>query len=152
MCLGILEGIWGGITDVARHQLKHRELFLSRQMETFRIDAVRGKCTVTVLNDLESIMSYLKEEDRFYYSMVYDPNQKTLMVDKGRCCVCCCCYYYYCCCVVQERCGSVSDTKRTYPSSCQTLSLRTPDRRRTWRLPFGSRPASPMKTSRSFSS
>ncbi|KAI6645652.1 Metastasis-associated protein MTA3-like [Oopsacas minuta] len=78
-----LEGIWSGITEVARHQLKHRELFLSRQIETFRIDAVRGKCTVTVLNELESLLSYLKDEDKFYYSMVYDPNQKTLMVDKG---------------------------------------------------------------------
>ena len=83
--IGPLEGIWSGITDVARHQLKHRELFLSRQMETFRIDAVRGKCNVTVLNELESLQSYLTNEDKFYYSMVYDPNQKTLMVDKGKC-------------------------------------------------------------------
>lgn len=27
--------------------------------------------------------SYLNQEDTFFYAMVYDPNQKTLLVDKG---------------------------------------------------------------------
>lgn len=43
----------------------------------------RGKCSVSLLNELEDIRTYLEEEDTFYYSMVYDPNQKTLLVDKG---------------------------------------------------------------------
>ncbi len=43
----------------------------------------RGKCTVSLLNELEEIHSYIDKEDTFFYSMVYDPNQKTLLVDKG---------------------------------------------------------------------
>ena len=43
----------------------------------------RGKCSVSLLNELEDIHTYLDKEDTFYYSMVYDPNQKTLLVDKG---------------------------------------------------------------------
>ena len=43
----------------------------------------RGKCSVSLLNELEDIHTYLEKEDTFYYSMVYDPNQKTLLVDKG---------------------------------------------------------------------
>ena len=38
---------------------------------------------MSLLNELEDIRTYLEEEDTFYYSMVYDPNQKTLLVDKG---------------------------------------------------------------------
>lgn len=44
---------------------------------------LRGKCSVSLLNELEDIHTYLEKEDTFYYSMVYDPNQKTLLVDKG---------------------------------------------------------------------
>ena len=36
-----------------------------------------------LLNELEELKEYLSEEDTFFYTMVYDPNQKTLMVDKG---------------------------------------------------------------------
>lgn len=42
-----------------------------------------GKCSVTLLNELEDVRTYLEKEDTFFYSMVYDPNQKTLLVDKG---------------------------------------------------------------------
>lgn len=38
---------------------------------------------MSLLNELEDIHTYLDKEDTFYYSMVYDPNQKTLLVDKG---------------------------------------------------------------------
>lgn len=69
--------------DLQKHLVKHRELFLSRQIETYKIDMVRGKCTVSLLNELEAVLSYLQQEDTFFYTMVYDPNQKTLLVDKG---------------------------------------------------------------------
>ena len=36
-----------------------------------------------LLNELEELSEYLAGEDSFFYTMVYDPNQKTLMVDKG---------------------------------------------------------------------
>ncbi|KAL4238896.1 Metastasis-associated protein mta1 [Mactra antiquata] len=71
------------ISDKQRHQLKHRELFLSRQVETLPATHIRGKCTVTLLNETESLTSYLDREDMFFYSLVYDPQQKTLLADKG---------------------------------------------------------------------
>uniref|UniRef100_S4RGI4 Metastasis associated 1 n=1 Tax=Petromyzon marinus TaxID=7757 RepID=S4RGI4_PETMA len=43
----------------------------------------RGKCRVTLLNETEALNSYLDKEDCFFYSLVYDPTQKTLLADKG---------------------------------------------------------------------
>ncbi|XP_071483010.1 metastasis-associated protein MTA3-like [Diadema antillarum] len=71
------------LNEKQRHQLKHRELFLSRQLETLPATHIRGKCTVTLLNETESLLSYLSKEDAFFYSLVYDPQQKTLLADKG---------------------------------------------------------------------
>lgn len=39
---------------------------------------------MTLLNETESLKSYLEREDFFFYSLVYDPQQKTLLADKGR--------------------------------------------------------------------
>ena len=50
------------ITEKQRHQLKHRELFLSRQVETLPATHIRGKCSVTLLNETESLLSYLNKE------------------------------------------------------------------------------------------
>ena len=66
-----------------KHQLKLRELFLSRQVETLPATHIRGKCSVTLLNETESLASYLNKEDAFFYTLVYDPHQKTLLADKG---------------------------------------------------------------------
>lgn len=63
--------------------MKHRELFLSRQVETLPATHIRGKCTVTLLNETESLSSYLNKEDAFFYTLVYDPTQKTLLADRG---------------------------------------------------------------------
>ncbi|XP_065883695.1 metastasis-associated protein MTA3-like isoform X2 [Dysidea avara] len=71
------------LNEAEHHLIKHRELYLTRQIETFKIDMVRGKCSVQLLNELEELSEYLAGEDSFFYTMVYDPNQKTLMVDKG---------------------------------------------------------------------
>jgi metastasis-associated protein MTA len=49
-------------SDQQRHQLKHRELFLSRQVETLPATHIRGKCVVTLLNETESLLSYLNKE------------------------------------------------------------------------------------------
>ena len=38
---------------------------------------------MSLLNELENVKSYLDKEDTFFYTMVYDPNHKTLLVDKG---------------------------------------------------------------------
>uniref|UniRef100_A0A8C5CTB1 Metastasis associated 1 n=1 Tax=Gadus morhua TaxID=8049 RepID=A0A8C5CTB1_GADMO len=66
-----------------KHQLRHRELFLSRQLESLPATHIRGKCCVTLLNETEALKSYLEREDAFFYSLVYDPQQKTLLADKG---------------------------------------------------------------------
>ncbi|XP_032818743.2 metastasis-associated protein MTA1-like isoform X2 [Petromyzon marinus] len=71
------------LTEKQRHQLKHRELFLSRQLESLPATHIRGKCRVTLLNETEALNSYLDKEDCFFYSLVYDPTQKTLLADKG---------------------------------------------------------------------
>ncbi|KAM6960942.1 metastasis-associated protein MTA1 [Aplochiton taeniatus] len=71
------------LPEKQRHQLRHRELFLSRQLESLPATHIRGKCCVTLLNETEALKSYLEREDVFFYSLVYDPQQKTLLADKG---------------------------------------------------------------------
>ncbi|KAM4525078.1 metastasis-associated protein MTA3 isoform 1-T1 [Odontesthes bonariensis] len=71
------------LTEKQKHQLRHRELFLSRQYESLPATHIRGKCSVALLNETESVLSYLDKEDTFFYSLVYDPTQKTLLADKG---------------------------------------------------------------------
>ncbi|KAK4884023.1 hypothetical protein RN001_000294 [Aquatica leii] len=70
-------------TPKQRHQMKHRELFLSRQVETLPATHIRGKCSVTLFNETESLVSYLNKDDMFFYCLVFDPTQKTLLADKG---------------------------------------------------------------------
>lgn len=50
------------LTPKQRHQMKHRELFLSRQVETLPATHIRGKCSVTLLNETESLLSYLNKD------------------------------------------------------------------------------------------
>lgn len=45
-----------------KHQMKHRELFLTRQVETLAATQIRGKCSVTLLNEEESLLSYLNKD------------------------------------------------------------------------------------------
>nr|XP_021335674.1 metastasis-associated protein MTA3 isoform X2 [Danio rerio] len=71
------------LTEKQKHQLRHRELFLSRQYESLPATHIRGKCSVALLNETEVVLSYLEKEDTFFYSLVYDPTQKTLLADKG---------------------------------------------------------------------
>lgn len=71
------------LPEIQKHQLRHRELFLSRQLESLPATHIRGKCCVTLLNETEALKSYLDREDAFFYSLVYDPQQKTLLADKG---------------------------------------------------------------------
>lgn len=84
-----LNGIWGlnaaenELTSKQKLQLKYRELFLSRRVETLPASSIRGKCSVTLLNETESLLSYLNNEDMFFYCLVFDPVQKTLLADKG---------------------------------------------------------------------
>ncbi|XP_075147432.1 metastasis associated 1-like isoform X2 [Haematobia irritans] len=71
------------LTVKQRYQIKHRELFLSRQVESLPATQIRGKCSVTLLNETESLQSYINKDDTFFYCLVFDPTQKTLLADKG---------------------------------------------------------------------
>lgn len=50
------------LTTKQRHQMKQRELFLTRQVETLPATHIRGKCSVTLLNEVESLLSYLNKD------------------------------------------------------------------------------------------
>lgn len=50
------------LTAKQRYQVKHRELFLSRQVESLPATQIRGKCSVTLLNETESLQSYLNKD------------------------------------------------------------------------------------------
>ncbi|XP_027194230.2 metastasis-associated protein MTA3-like [Dermatophagoides pteronyssinus] len=72
------------LSEKEKHQIKLREIFLSRQLETYPVSSIRGKCQVTLLNEAESLTHYLKRDDTFFYTQVYDPEQKTLSeADRG---------------------------------------------------------------------
>ncbi|CAH8825436.1 unnamed protein product [Trichobilharzia szidati] len=65
------------------HQIHHRELFLSRHLETLPATHIRGKCTVTLHTETEPYHIYLLKDDAFFFQLVYDPLQKTLQADQG---------------------------------------------------------------------
>lgn len=54
-----------------KHQMKHRELFLSRQVETLAATQIRGKCAVTLLNEEESLLSYLNKDVSLLYCLKF---------------------------------------------------------------------------------
>merc|ERR1719431_1771625 len=69
--------------DTEKTLMKQREVFLSRQTETLPATLIRGKCSVTLLSEVETFASYTGREDAFFYSLVFDPHQKTLQADRG---------------------------------------------------------------------
>ena len=50
------------MNDIQKHQLRHRELFLTRQNETLLATNIRGKCLVTLHNETELFQSYLNTD------------------------------------------------------------------------------------------
>lgn len=66
------------------HKLRQHELFLSRQVDTLPATQIRGKCTVVMLSEVETCDSYLSREDSFFYSLVFDGTNQTLLADKGK--------------------------------------------------------------------
>ena len=53
------------------------------QVETLPATLIRGKCSVTLLSEVENSGSYCNRDDAFFYALVYDPAQKTLVADRG---------------------------------------------------------------------
>ena len=91
-------------SEVEKHQLRHREvnyssnvltqldvtpynnnfqLFRSGQIETVNASLIRGKCSVRILSEAEDLRDYMNDKDVFFYTLIYDPTQKTLLADKG---------------------------------------------------------------------
>jgi hypothetical protein len=58
----------------------------------------RGHCSVTLLSEVETVSSYTSREDAFFYALVFDPTQKTLLADRGsiRCALCFSEFFYFC--------------------------------------------------------
>jgi len=50
------------LDEKRRHELKCHEVFLSRQVETLPATHIRGKCSVTLLSEAESPLSYLERD------------------------------------------------------------------------------------------
>ena len=44
---------------------------------------ILGKCSVTLLSEVETSASYTDRPDAFFYALVYDPHQKSLVADRG---------------------------------------------------------------------
>nr|CAD2191319.1 unnamed protein product [Meloidogyne enterolobii] len=85
-CYGFA-GLPRGATNLSSeqlHELRQKELFLSRIVETLPATQIRGKCSVVILNDVETCDMYIGKDDSFFYSLVYDPSNQTLLADKGR--------------------------------------------------------------------
>ena len=38
---------------------------------------------MTLLSEVETVGSYTDRDDAFFYALVYDPHQKTLVADRG---------------------------------------------------------------------
>ena len=38
---------------------------------------------MTLLSEVETVTSYSSRDDAFFYALVFDPNQKTLLADRG---------------------------------------------------------------------
>lgn len=64
-------------------QIKHREVFISRHLETLPATHIRGKCAVALHSEADSCLPYLESLDSFFFRLVYNPIQKTLQADKG---------------------------------------------------------------------
>ena len=50
------------LDEKRRHELRCHEVFLSRQVETLPATHIRGKCSVTLLSEAESPLSYLEHD------------------------------------------------------------------------------------------
>jgi len=74
---------WDEMSKKYPAQVHERELFLAKRTEKISATQIRGKCTVCLLHKAESLFSYIKAEDSFFYTLVFDSNNKTLFEDRG---------------------------------------------------------------------
>jgi hypothetical protein len=66
------------------HELKHRELFYSKFIEPkIPVSSFRGKVSVNLfMPDVHTFTEFLSTEEKFFYQLKYDPNQKVLSADR----------------------------------------------------------------------
>merc|ERR550534_1517677 len=78
-----LREYWDEMAKKYPAQVNERELFLTKQTETVSATQIRGKCSVALLHKAESLFSYIKQEDTFFYTLVYDKKNEMLFEDRG---------------------------------------------------------------------
>jgi len=78
-----LKEYWDKMSKKYPSQVHEREVFLTKQTETISATQIRGKCQVALLNKAETLFSYIKAEDTFFYSLVYDSTNRSLLEDRG---------------------------------------------------------------------
>jgi len=78
-----LKEFWDEMSKKYPAQVHERELFLSKTTETISATQIRGKCSVGLLHKAESLFSYIKQEDTFFYTLVYDRTNESLFEDRG---------------------------------------------------------------------
>merc|ERR1719220_714919 len=78
-----LKEFWDEMSKKYPTQVQEREVFLSKQTETVSATQIRGKCSVSLLHKAESLFSYIKQEDTFFYTLVYDRKNEMLFEDHG---------------------------------------------------------------------
>uniref|UniRef100_A0A914Z4U5 Uncharacterized protein n=1 Tax=Panagrolaimus superbus TaxID=310955 RepID=A0A914Z4U5_9BILA len=64
------------------HCLQQHELFMSRQLESLPAKNIRGKCCVVFLTAADAPEMFINNDDHFFYSLIYDKTNETLMSDK----------------------------------------------------------------------
>ena len=121
-------------------QVHEREVFLTKQTETISATQIRGKCQVSLLNKAETLFTYIKAEDSFFYSLVFDRTNQSLLEDKGEIKV----DYFYCVQIDQvckfsyvPRLGPPTSARSRWAQSSQRM---TPVSARNWSISAGARP------------
>lgn len=67
-----------------RYNLKHHELFITKNVEKLPASCIRGKCQVNLFNPgVESYKSYINDDDIFFYRYIYDTQQKSLDYERN---------------------------------------------------------------------
>lgn len=78
-----LKEFWDEMSKKYPTQVGEREVFLTKQTETINATQIRGRCSVALLHKAESMFTYIKQEDTFFYTLVFDRNSESLFEDRG---------------------------------------------------------------------
>ncbi|CAB4009202.1 arginine-glutamic acid dipeptide repeats -like, partial [Paramuricea clavata] len=63
--------------------VKERELFVSDAVDTYSVNALRGKCRVKCLSDVSSLKEFISQNDHFFFVLRYNPETRRLANHKG---------------------------------------------------------------------